>query len=72
MWEGFRDGIIPKDAPQVQLLECKRAFYAGAYCFYNWNMVQLDEVSEVTDADLDRMETIVKELEQFFAEGATG
>lgn len=71
MWEGFRDAVIPKDAPQVQLLEMKRAFFAGAFCFYNWTMVQMDAESEVTDADLNRMETIVKEMENFFKQGAT-
>jgi len=30
-WESYRDGVLPKDAPQVQVDECRKAFYAGAF-----------------------------------------
>lgn len=30
-WESYRDSVMPKDAGPVQLQECQRAFFAGAY-----------------------------------------
>lgn len=30
----YRSAVIPKDAPDVQISECRRAFYAGALSAY--------------------------------------
>lgn len=30
-WEIFRKDVIPPGAPPIQLVECRRAFYAGAH-----------------------------------------
>lgn len=30
-WETYRDGVLPKNSPQVQIDECRKAFYAGAF-----------------------------------------
>jgi hypothetical protein len=29
-WESYLKEVIPKGASQIQVIECKRAFYAGA------------------------------------------
>lgn len=29
-WRGYRDAVIPADAPKIQRVECKRAFFADA------------------------------------------
>ncbi len=31
-WKGYRQDVVPKNASQVQVLECRRAFFAGARC----------------------------------------
>lgn len=32
----YRDKVMPRDAPPVQVIECQRAFYAGVYtCLMN-------------------------------------
>lgn len=38
-WESYRDSVLPKDAGPVQVLECKRAFYSGA-----WSMFQINRM----------------------------
>jgi len=30
-WEDYANEVIPKDAGQNQITECRRAFYAGAH-----------------------------------------
>lgn len=32
-WESYRRVVIPPDAPPVQVIESRRAFYAGAQAF---------------------------------------
>lgn len=39
-WGTYRKGVVPADAPPIQVEECRRAFYAGVYflllnCLYN-------------------------------------
>jgi hypothetical protein len=29
-WRSYRARVVPADAPAVQVVECRRAFYAGA------------------------------------------
>jgi hypothetical protein len=29
-WRNYRNRVIPKSAPEIQILESRRAFYAGA------------------------------------------
>jgi hypothetical protein len=43
-WDSYRERVVPAVATTVQVLECKRAFYAGAVAFY-------DVASEIPDGD---------------------
>lgn len=29
-WQTYKSKVIPRDAPAIQMVECKRAFFAGA------------------------------------------
>jgi hypothetical protein len=29
-WESYRRSVLPATAPEIQITECRRAFYAGA------------------------------------------
>jgi hypothetical protein len=67
-WIGMQLACIPDDAPTVQLVEMRIAFFAGAQHVYGSIMNMLDPGAEPTDADLQRMEMIDKELKIFIAE----
>jgi hypothetical protein len=44
-WKSYCRGVLPPDAPRVQLVECRRAFYAGFYAM-------LQVTFGLTDPDL--------------------
>lgn len=68
-WLDYRNKVIPPFAPEVQVIESKRAFYAGAASLLNAVMVMLDQGStEPTDADLEKMDQIQQELVDFAQE----
>ncbi len=64
-WDGYRDQVIPKKASTVQVLECERAFFAGAFVLFHGIMIGLDPGEEPTVADMRRMADIEKELADF-------
>lgn len=64
-WAEFRDTVIPVDAPQVQLQEGRKMFYAGALTLLNMQMEGLDPGADPTDADMDRMDGWADELAAF-------
>lgn len=33
-WEEYRRSVMPQNAGQVQVMECRRAFYAGAMTMF--------------------------------------
>lgn len=64
-WRFYLDDVIPKGAGQTQVQETRRAFYAGAVaCFAVLNSF-LDGGTEPTDAEIQRVEGMVQELEDF-------
>jgi hypothetical protein len=66
MWDGLRDSTIPRDAPPIQIQEMRNAFYAGAFCLFNWFMAQMSEGDEPTDPDLAKVSALSDELEAYF------
>lgn len=45
-WDYFASMVVPKDAPDIQRTEMKRAFYAGAEAMMRINFaVGVDEIS---------------------------
>lgn len=42
-WESYRRHVIPRNATEVQVRECMRAFYAGAQSMMNINIAVSDE-----------------------------
>lgn len=56
-WKSYRDEVVPKDAGPIQLLECERAFYAGA-------VVALNASLEIgNDAAIREIEAYRKKVE---------
>lgn len=35
MWNDYRAKVMPKDAHEIQVSECRRSFFAGAISTYN-------------------------------------
>jgi hypothetical protein len=64
-WRDFRLKVIPLDAPQVQVQESRRAFYAGANALLVGIIGMLDPGDDVTTKDLAGMDALAAELEQF-------
>ena len=64
-WEGYRQAIILKDAPEVQITECRRAFYAGAHTLMTLIMGNLNPARDPTQEDVDFLSGIQRELEAF-------
>jgi len=64
-WDSYRKTVMPQDAPDIQIRECRQAFYAGASILFQGLMTALDPGEEPTDADLQRMADIQNELDAF-------
>lgn len=65
-WQTYRDGVIPKGASDIQVEECRRAFYAGAY-FMLLNIAD-GITSETADEDgVAALEALKAECEAFVA-----
>jgi hypothetical protein len=67
-WVSYRTLVIPPDAPQVQLDECRLAFMAGSQHLFGSIMNILDPGEDPSPADLHKMELIDKELRAFARE----
>jgi len=64
-WVGYRLAVISPNAPPIQLDECKLAFFAGALHLFHSLMTIMDPGEEPTEADVNKMDLIDKELQKF-------
>ncbi len=62
---GFRLAAIPPDAGQIQIDAMRAAFFAGALHLFDSAMQIVDPGEEITDADMEKMDMIQKELNEF-------
>jgi hypothetical protein len=65
-WAEYEAKILPKDAPLIQRIETKRAFYMGAFLLFNLINGALDTDREPTDLDIAYLETINQEMVEFY------
>lgn len=68
IWGTYRERVIPKDAPAVQITECRCAFFAGCESLLRIMMSAMEPGLEETPGDLQVMADIEAELKAF-AEG---
>jgi hypothetical protein len=68
----YRVYVIPKDAPNIQIIESRRAFYAGAQSMLGTLLRLLGPGTEPSQADLALMDQIKAELDDFNARVAGG
>lgn len=64
-WRDFERQIMPKDAPRVQRVEMKRAWYAGAVTLFALVSGGFDADSEPTELDVAYLESISNEIEAY-------
>lgn len=63
-FDSYLKDVIPVDAPTVQIVESKRAFFAGAQSMMH-QMLLISEDVVTEDQGVNRLEAIRLELEQF-------
>lgn len=71
-WDEFARQVMPKDAPKVQRVEMRRAWYAGAAAMLGLVSGGLDADREPTDLDVAYLESIHQELIAFSRDIARG
>jgi len=64
-WQEYRSKVISKRAPEVQVTESKRAFFAGAWAFYAVLMNNVGPEPQETREDLSLMEGLHTEMVAF-------
>jgi hypothetical protein len=65
-WKDYEAKVIPPGAPQVQRIESRRAFYAGAKGFLDGLLAGLGVGDEPTAPDMAIMDACVAELQAFW------
>jgi hypothetical protein len=67
-WREYRTKVMPLDAPAIQALECRRAFYAGAQAFFTVMLAAASASGlEPTEGDLRLVDDLAAELKAFAA-----
>jgi len=66
-WRGF-EVLFLQQASELQQVEMRKAFFAGAQHLFSSIMQILDPSTEPTEKDLHRMDSIHRELERFTLE----
>jgi len=67
-WQGMRHMSIKDGAPEIQLVEMRVAFFAGAQHLFGSMMGVMEPGAEPTQKDMDRLSMIQQELDQFIVE----
>lgn len=67
-FQALRFVSIPDDAPMIQVMEMRKAFFAGAQHLFASILSILEPGAEPTDKDLRRMSLIQTELDGFVEE----
>lgn len=66
-WHGFKISVL-QNAPEVQITEMRKAFFAGAQHLFSSILNMLEPGQNETETDLSRMDLIDKELRDFIKE----
>ncbi len=64
-WLSLKVTIISANAPQIQIEEMRKAFFAGAQHLFSSILSILEPDAEPTEKDLRRMSQISQELNDF-------
>lgn len=64
-WQAMLVTVIPDDAPKIQKVEMRKAYFCGAQHLWASLFGVMDHGTETTEKDLRRMGLIQEELERF-------
>jgi len=64
-WISYRKQVITNDAGAIQVKETRQAFFSGAVILWTLILSSLTDDSEPTDEDLELMESIKDELDDY-------
>lgn len=64
-WLRYKPGVMPKDAGPTQIIQSRRAFYAGAQALFGIVTGFLSPGDKATSADIVNMESLLAELDDF-------
>lgn len=70
-WESFHAIVVPKDAPEVQVTEMRRAFYAGVEAMLRIQWA-IGDAAISEDGAMAILEGVHDECHRFAAEVAKG
>lgn len=70
-WATFRERVVHPDATPTQVVEMRRAWYAGAEALFLL-MSDFDPSPDPTDSDMVIMDGIYEELQSFAKDVAEG
>ena len=65
-WESYLAEALPADAPEEQVIECRRAFYAGSHVALSMVM-EIGRTASSTDAYRGMIDGLTEELNAFHA-----
>jgi hypothetical protein len=65
MWGNYQRNVLPPEAGPEQLIETRRAFYAGAHAFFLLISGGLDNDANPTPADVAYVESLRQEVGDF-------
>lgn len=71
-WRQYAERVLPPDAPRVQMMETRRAYYAGAASLLNLIMRHASPGDEITAEDDRLMDDIQAELDGFLRDVLAG
>lgn len=69
-WESYLKVAIPEDAHEIQLIETRRAFYAGAKAFFSLQLNMPDGITEAVEEAI--LTGWSGELKQFYQDLESG
>lgn len=65
LWLSYRRQVLPPDAEDIHVSECKRAFYAGARGIISTIMTSLSDGDDINEDDEQILTSIEEELGSF-------
>ncbi len=64
-WRSYRAAVLPHGVSAVQKIECRRAFYAGAWAFHTETDKLMGPEESPTESEVMALGAMVAELEAF-------
>jgi hypothetical protein len=67
-WITYRTLVMARNAPPIQLRECRMAFFAGAAAMFDSLFQGFSGGTEATEEDLEHITSVREELDAFLYE----